>query len=127
MGVGGGLAVLESRGLKADMVLKAEKGVEVAEVDTGEEREELGEELGHEEVKLPAGCLEKIGRNAKEEAAGVFGKGVAAGGVEKGDSMGPGVGGGCGTGCSGVEGVERGEFPPVVGDTGVDLGEVGGS
>jgi hypothetical protein len=74
VGVGGGLAVLESRGPKADMVLKVEKGVEVAEVDIGEEREELGKELGHEEVKLQAGCFKKIGRNAEEEAVGVFGK-----------------------------------------------------
>jgi hypothetical protein len=83
------------------MVLKAEEGVEVDKVDTGEEREELGKELGHKEVELPAGCFEEIGGNAKEEAAGVFGKRVA-GGVEKSDSKGQRVGGGCGTGCSGV-------------------------
>jgi hypothetical protein len=107
------------------MVLEVEKGVEVAELDTREEREELGKELGNEKVKLPAGGFKEIGRNAEdEEAVGVFGEGVT-GGVEEGDSKGPGVGGGCGAGRSGVEGVERGEFPPAVGDKGVDLGKVG--
>jgi hypothetical protein len=57
------------------MVLKVEKGVEVAEVDTGEDREELGEELGHDEVELSAGGFKKIGRDAEEEAVGVLGKG----------------------------------------------------
>jgi hypothetical protein len=43
------------------MVLEMEKGVQVAELDTGEEREELGKELGDEEVDLPAGGFKKIG------------------------------------------------------------------
>jgi hypothetical protein len=97
----------------------------VAELDTGEEREELGEELGDEEVELPPGGFEKIRGDAKEEAAGVFVKGVA-GGVEEGDSEGPGIRGGYGAGRSGVGGVGGSEFPPAVGDEGVDLGEVGG-
>jgi hypothetical protein len=77
------------------MVLEAEKGVQVAKLDTGEEREELGEELSDEEVELPPGGLKKIRGDAKEEAAGAFVKGVA-GGVEEGDSEGPEIGGGYG-------------------------------
>jgi hypothetical protein len=56
------------------MVLEAEKSDEVAELDTGEEREELGEELGDEEVELPAGGFKEIGRDAEEKAAGMVGR-----------------------------------------------------
>jgi hypothetical protein len=79
VGVGGAFAVFESRGPEPDVVLKAEEGVEVAEVDTGKESKELVKKLSHEEVELPAGGFEEFGGDAKEEAVGVFVKELQAG------------------------------------------------
>jgi hypothetical protein len=64
------------RGPEADVGLEAEQGVKVAEVDSGKRGLELGEELGGEEVELPAGGAKERGGDTKEDAAGMLLKGV---------------------------------------------------
>jgi hypothetical protein len=110
---------------ETDMILEAEEGVEMMELDRRKMRAELFVELGDEEIKLPTGIAKEGRRKANQKAVSVFGKGVA-GRIEKADGKSPRIGRGRRGGDRGKEGVTGAVKPPLLVDKAVDLGEIGG-